>query len=82
MKIKKEICYHGKWYSEGDTIIFREEPVWFLFWRLPFYKNKKMKVRYIGGDASAVLVPIDAVDVAFFNELKDRTIVGEVNIMQ
>jgi hypothetical protein len=77
MKVKKEICYHDKWYSEGDTIIFREEPVWFLFWRLPFYRNKRMKVGYIGEDASAALIPKNA---SSFNELKDRSIVGNVNI--
>ena len=78
MKIKKEIRYHDKWYSEGDTIIFREEPVGLLFWWLPFYRNKKMKVGYIGEDAIAALIPLNATS---FDELKDRSIVGDVNVI-
>ena len=67
----RTIKYKGKWYGLNDIII-KEEPVYFLIWKMPWKKKVKYYISFIGNDSCASLTPFDGTGGV--------TIVGSVNI--
>lgn len=70
----RTIKINNEWYGINDIIVTKE-PIYTLFGRMPWKRNIRWYISFIGNDSSAVLTAIEP-------RWGKKTIVGSVNIIQ